>query len=235
MSAPNSCGYKVKKELAKCLSAIVPTPPSVVSEKMAIGLDYLINTSKEKQTVLFIDFGHSKITAYALKFTDNSIVELIEGSYSNLGVRSLDMELIKHFESLIKFKLNDKNKMKLKDIAAKTRAILSANSEHVISEDFGDNDFECKITREQFEKICEKPFMYIQNFLELTKKNLIERKIQISCIEVFGGGARIPHFQKILSSLYRSPIKRTINTEAISRGCALYAHHREKISKLGKI
>lgn len=121
---------------------------------MAVGLDYLMNTSKEKQTVLFVDFGHCKLTAYALKFTDTSIVEMIEGSYSNLGVRCLDVELIKHFESLIKFKLNDKSRLKLRDIAAKTRSILSANSECTIQEDFGDNDFECKITREDFQKIC---------------------------------------------------------------------------------
>lgn len=31
--------------------------------------------------------------------------------------------------------------MKLRDIAAKTRLILSANSEYIINEDFGDNDF----------------------------------------------------------------------------------------------
>lgn len=37
---------------------------------MAVGLDYLINTSKDKQTVLFVDFGHCKISAYALKFTN---------------------------------------------------------------------------------------------------------------------------------------------------------------------
>ena len=56
------------------MMAILPNNPSVVSEKMAVGLDYLINTSKDKQTVLFIDFGHSKITSYALKFKDDSIV-----------------------------------------------------------------------------------------------------------------------------------------------------------------
>lgn len=91
LSVPNHLGFKAKKELTKCISAVVPSPPSLVSEKMAVGLDYLINTSKEKQTVLFVDFGHCKISAYALKFTDESIVELMEGSYSNLGVRCLDL------------------------------------------------------------------------------------------------------------------------------------------------
>ena len=125
--------------------------------------------------------------------------------------------------------------MKLRDIAAKTRTILSANSEQVINEDFGDQDFECRVTREQFEKICENAFKYVQNFLELTKKSLIERGIKINCIEMFGGGSRIPMFQKILSKVFVTPVKKTVSTEALSRGCALYAHHREKISKLGKI
>lgn len=110
-----------------------PTTLVLCLKKMAVGLDYLINTSKDKQTVLFIDFGHSKITSYALKFKEDSIVEQIEGSYGNLGARSLDSELVKHFESLIKFKLTEKNRVKLMDIAAKTRTILSANSEHVIN------------------------------------------------------------------------------------------------------
>ena len=92
ISAPNHAGFKSKKDIHKCLQAAVPESSSIVSEKMAIGLDYLINTSsnKQNQNVLFIDFGHSKITAYALKFTTDSIVEIVEGSYSNLGVRSLD-------------------------------------------------------------------------------------------------------------------------------------------------
>ena len=82
-------------------------------------------------------------------------------------------------ESKIKFKLNEKAKLKLRDIAAKTRMILSANSEHIIQEDFGDNDFEYKMTREELQNICESPFSYIQNFLELTKKNIIQRNVKI--------------------------------------------------------
>ena len=77
LSVPNHLGYYARKELYKSFSAVVSNPPSLVSEKMAVGLDYLINTSKDKQTVLFVDFGHSKITAYVLKFTDNSIIELL--------------------------------------------------------------------------------------------------------------------------------------------------------------
>ena len=86
-----------------------------------------------------------------------------------------------------------------------------------------------------FEKVCETPFSYVRNFLELTKRNLIQKGIRIDKIEVFGGGSRIPYFLEIVSRVFPLSMRKSINNEAISRGCALYAHHREKISKLGKI
>lgn len=51
---------------------------SLINESTAVGIDYgfykmneLAEKEEEAKTVLFIDFGHSKLSLFAIKFTKN--------------------------------------------------------------------------------------------------------------------------------------------------------------------
>lgn len=69
----------------------------VINESTAIGMDYgfyKMNEFSEKEeeakVVLFVDFGHSKLSLYAIKFTKNYQKVVFQAHSRQLGCKNLD-------------------------------------------------------------------------------------------------------------------------------------------------
>jgi heat shock 70kDa protein 4 len=75
----------------------------LITESIAIGSDYgfykmneFSDKEEEAKTVLFVDFGHSKLSAYAMKFTKNYQKVIYEKHLRQLGCKNID-QLMFHF------------------------------------------------------------------------------------------------------------------------------------------
>ena len=77
----------------------------LVNENTAMGLDYGMfnhrNLANSKQkNVLFVDFGHSKMTSSLIKFTDSQMEVIHEKHHREMGTRNIDMKIYEHLATL---------------------------------------------------------------------------------------------------------------------------------------
>ena len=79
----------------------------LITESTAIGFDYGFYKMKdfpEKEedapVVLFVDFGHSKLSLYAMKFTKNYQKVIYEKHLRQLGCKNIDKLMFEFYASL---------------------------------------------------------------------------------------------------------------------------------------
>lgn len=94
---------------------------------------------------------------------------------------------------------------------------------------------EVNLTRGRFEEICEEVFVGLERFLQEVDGEVRRRKVRPECVEIFGGGSRIPRFQQMVGDILGWQVKRTVNSsESIARGCSLFLLKSKNQSKLSK-
>ena len=73
----------------------------IVNSSVAMGLDFGMFKKEEMKdhakNVVFVDFGHSKMTVSLLKFSGSTVEVLAEKYDRNLGCRDIDLKI---FESI---------------------------------------------------------------------------------------------------------------------------------------
>ena len=214
----------------------------LISESTAIGFDYgfyKMNQFPEKEedakTVLFIDFGHSKLSIYAMKFTKNYQKVVYEKHLRQMGCKNIDQLMFELYASEfqkqntnmeISVKESKKATFKLFEQIEKQRRVLSGNLEYDFNIDclLEDNDFSFTMKREHFEAISQPVFTTIAKFFNEAKEEMTQRGIEVNHIELIGGGSRIPSFIKTVSEAFSIEPSRTLNSsECIARGAALCA------------
>ncbi len=79
----------------------------LVNESTAIGLDYGFYKKKDfkekeedAQVTLFIDFGHSKLSAYAIKFTQKYQKVILQHHRRQLGCRDMDALMYQFYSGI---------------------------------------------------------------------------------------------------------------------------------------
>ena len=72
------------------MKAASPYRFAMVKESQAVCLDYYSVNQNVQQTVLFVDYGHAKLSAYMVKFSEDQITTLFKVGDHNMGVRNLD-------------------------------------------------------------------------------------------------------------------------------------------------
>jgi heat shock protein 4 len=173
--------------------------------------------------------GHANTSSFVASFTSAEAKVLNQVHERNLGTRDMDWVVFEHCAKVfqekndIGIKNNAKARLRLLDTIEKQRKVLSANSEAVISVDClaEDCDLEVHIIREDFEKMIAPTLLKLRQSLEKLKA---ETKVQISAVEIIGGGTRIPAVQKIIQEVFGMEVSRTLNaTECCSRGAAIHA------------
>lgn len=122
-------------------------------------------------------------------------------------------------------KIDNKIRVKLQDVAVKTKKILSANNETSIHVECLYEDLDCQgfISRDNFEELCA-PF-FLSKLEALLNKAMQVSKLKIAdvqSIEILGGSTRIPFIQKFLQQYFDKPLSKTlIADESVARGCVL--------------
>lgn len=221
----------------------------LLNECTAVALDYGIFRKndldvKNARNILFVDFGHSKFSAFACSFTKEKMTTLAQLHERNLGCRDIDYILLEFYRSVFEkssggLDIFESRKaiVKLSENIEKQRKILSANSEHSMNLEYlmEENDLLYNLKREELERLAEPVFKRIAECLIRLKAELDEKKIKVDAIEMVGGGTRIPAFQKIIEKLFKMEPVRTLNSsESIAKGCALMAAMKSPLFKVAE-
>jgi len=121
---------------------------------------------KITRKVVFIDFGHSKLTCTLAHFTKNKMKIVYTYSDRNLGARKLDYVLFDLIAAEFTKKYGcdpregPRQRLRLLDSIEKLRKLLTSNKEADVTCEalMEDNDLRRHFTREEFEKLIE-PFI----------------------------------------------------------------------------
>ncbi|ANQ05726.1 Uncharacterized protein PCOAH_00000830 [Plasmodium coatneyi] len=121
--------------------------------------------------------------------------------------------------------IDNKIRVKLQDVAVKTKKVLSANNDTSIHVECLYEDMDCQgsISRENFEELCAPFFLtkleaLLNKAMQVSKLNIAD----VQSIEILGGSTRIPFIQKYLEQYFDKPLSKTlIADESVARGCVL--------------
>jgi heat shock protein 4 len=117
----------------------------ILNESTAVALDYGMFRKNEldatnARNVLFIDFGHSKLSIFAASFTNTEMNILDQDHSRHIGCRDIDYHLYEFYRNIFEQSsggcdLNENRKaiVKLMESIERQRKILSGNIEHDLS------------------------------------------------------------------------------------------------------
>lgn len=173
------------------------------------------------RNVLFIDYGHSKLGAFACSFT-KSEMNVLEQEYArNAGCRDIDYALYEFYRGIFEkssggLDLAESKKayVKLMESIEKQRKVLSGNLESDINIEYlmEDNDLNYCMKREKFEELAAPVLAEVKRVLIKMRESLKAKNIKLNSIELIGGGTRIPCFLQIVKEVFEVEPSRTLNS-----------------------
>jgi len=209
----------------------------LMNEHTAVALAYGIYRTNDfdpekPMTVAFCCMGHCVFSVAIVQFVRGRLTVLAERA-DKVGGRDMDACLMrtfaKEFEAKHRCNPLDSKKpaFKLEDAVAKTKKILSANSEANISVEclMEDLDFSSRLTRDEFLEMCKPMMKRAEAVLEEAKAAFGGPVSAIDTVELCGGASRVPWVKEMCSKAFGGKdLSTTLNAdEAVARGCTLQA------------
>jgi molecular chaperone DnaK (HSP70) len=196
----------------------------IINEPTAACLCYGLNKREDGTKVLIFDLGGGTFDVSLLRL-DNGIFHVLStAGDTNLGGEDFDGEIIKYFiEEGLKsgrWKVPPPHSS-LKGVAERAKISLSSSNITTMSA----NGFSCKISRAQFEKLCENYFLRCFSPVEKALKDASLRRDEIDEIILVGGSTRIPKVQALLSEYFGGKqLNKSVHPDhAVAYGAAIQA------------
>jgi len=208
-------------------------PLRIINETTAIALGYGITKTdlpdpENPRYVMFIDVGHSNLTATVVAFSKNQLHVKSSASDRHLGGRDIDIALVRHFaeEFKTKYKIdvlsNPKATFRLIASCEKLKKVLSANAESNLSVEsiMNDIDASSRLTREQLEGLIAPLLDRVQAPIQKALAAAGLTPEHIDSIELVGGTSRVPAIKARISAIFGGKtLSATLNQdEAVARG-----------------
>ncbi|KRX04010.1 hypothetical protein PPERSA_12457 [Pseudocohnilembus persalinus] len=240
ISYPSYWTEQEKKALLDAAQIADIKVPRLVSESSCVTLSYglfrksdLPEKESEARNVIFVDFGHSKLSTFVSGFTKEKCRVILQEHDRHLGSRDFDWTLLKFYDKIfqeenqgLSILENKKSILRALDAIQKQRTILSANSHATINAEclVEDCDLNYDLSKEEFESLISADIDRLRNHFMNLKQQIQEAKLNIHSVEIVGGASRTPIVQQLIQEVFEFPIQRTLNqTECIARGCAMIA------------
>ncbi|RDX64723.1 Heat shock 70 kDa protein 16, partial [Mucuna pruriens] len=180
--------------------------------------------------VAFVDIGHCDTQVSIAAFQAGQVKILSHAFDRSLGGRDFDEVLFSHFAAKFKEQYsidvysNARACRRLRVACEKLKKVLSANLEAALSVEclMDEKDVKGFIKRGEFENLASGLLerIHIPCNKALADAGLTVEKI--NSVELVGSGSRIPAITKVLTSLFKRELSRTLNaSECVARGCAL--------------
>lgn len=208
-------------------------PLRIINDTTAVALGYGITKSdlpdpENPRHVLFIDAGHSNLTATVVAFAKNQLTVKSSVSDRHLGGRDIDFALVQHFseEFKTKYKIdvlsNPKATFRLTAGCEKLKKVLSANAESNLSVEsiMNDVDASSRLTREQLEQLIAPLLDRVAAPIQKALADADLTPEQIDSIELVGGTSRVPAIKHRIQAIFGGrALSTTLNQdEAVARG-----------------
>jgi heat shock protein 4 len=184
----------------------------------------------EALNVAFVDVGHTSLQVCITAFKKGKMNVLSQTYDRNFGGQAFDNILFDHFCEEFKqtqkldIKSNARASLRLRKELTKVKKILSANSQASFAMEciMDDKDVKGKITREEFENMCNE---FMSNVVNPCKQAVEEAGLtvdQVPHIELVGSASRIPAVATKIAEFFGKDVSRNLNvSECVSKGCAL--------------
>lgn len=102
LSVPNYYTEQERKALLDAARIAEIKVLNLINESSAISLSYALfrkaELTDQPRNVVFVDFGHSKLSAFCASFTKTKGKIIAEVSERNLGCRDFDWAMLQHCE-----------------------------------------------------------------------------------------------------------------------------------------
>ena len=205
----------------------------IINEPTAAALAYgLQNKLTENKKVLVFDLGGGTFDVSILDLTEGSFEVIATRGDTHFGGGDFDNNLMNYCIDQLKSDYgiditnNSKAKLRLKNYCEKAKIELSSALETIIyiEKIYNEKDLQLTITRDKFEKLCEKDFNKCIPCVEETLKDAKLTKEKIDEIILVGGSTRIPKIQEILKKYFNKELNKSIHPdEAVAYGAAYQA------------
>ncbi|CAL5190675.1 unnamed protein product [Lathyrus oleraceus] len=180
--------------------------------------------------VAFIDIGHCDTQVSIAIFQAGKMKMLSHAFDRNLGGRDFDEVLFRHFAEKFKEQYNmdvysnARACNRLRAACEKLKKVLSANLEAPLNIEclMDEKDVSGFIKREEFESLASGLLERLCIPCNEALANAGLTVDMVYSVELVGSGSRIPAIAKLLTSLFKKELSRTLNaSECVARGCAL--------------
>ncbi|KAM3138385.1 hypothetical protein pb186bvf_009471 [Paramecium bursaria] len=241
ISVPSYYTEQERKALIDaCNIAEIPLE-RLLNETTAISINYGLFRKNDldpatPRYVAFVDFGHSKLSAFVGSFLKEKASVVAQVNERNLGARNFDWFVYEKYadqfqeQSQLNVRTNNKAKLRLLEAIEKQRKVLSANQEAPINLEYlvEDEDFNTLINRADYETLVQPVLLQFENALQQLQAQLEAKKIKLHSVEIVGGATRMPCIQHIIQKVFKvESVSKTLNqSESIARGAAMMAAMR---------
>lgn len=209
----------------------------LMNDTTAIALAYgfykrdLPPAEENPRNVVFVDVGHIGIQAAACSFHNGKLVMKSSFHAREVGGRSFDSALVKHFATEFSMKTGldplprPRALLKLTTEVEKVKKQMSANTNVVplnIECFMDEKDFAGKVDRSRFDTLIKTQIAIIEDVLQKCLKSTEWGNDDIYAVEIVGGSTRIPAIKIAIEKVFGKIPSTTLNAdEAVSRGCAI--------------
>uniref|UniRef100_A0A914R5A9 SNTX MACPF/CDC-like domain-containing protein n=1 Tax=Panagrolaimus davidi TaxID=227884 RepID=A0A914R5A9_9BILA len=202
----------------------------LLNESSAAGLAFCYQSQEFRERTVFVyDFGGGTFDVSIMKINHGQINVIADKGDTHLGGNDIDEILVNYciekFGKNIRSTPESMRLLKLECINAKESLSNSQYFEFDIPNLYDGEDFEIKVTRQDFERICQDLF---DKTIKIVKNVLNEAKVlptDIDEVLLVGGSSRIPKIQEMLAQIFGAEkISKRINPdEAVAYGAAIQA------------
>ena len=205
----------------------------IINEPTAASLSYGLE-KKENETILVFDLGGGTFDVSVLEVGEGVFEVLATSGDTHLGGDDFDEKivqwLVKEFKDQEGIDLTQDSQalQRLTEAAEKAKIELSTVTETTISlpfitaTDTGPKHIEEKLTRSDFEKLCDDTITACRTPVEQALKDAKLDKGQLDEVVLVGGSTRIPGVQELVKSLTGKVPNQTVNPdEVVAIGAAV--------------
>ena len=241
---------KLTRQAAEMLNLEVLT---IINEPTAAALAYGFTNDKiANEKILVFDLGGgtfdvSILSVHKEENTDFTTLEVLSTSGDmHLGGEDFDNALANYIIKKLnneKIRENKQCMKRLKIACENAKKILSDSDQTILrlSNFYNNIDIDEKITKKDFEDICDPLFKRLEEPLKIALSNAKLTKNEINQVILIGGSTRIPKVKQIIESFFPQLKKKNINDsinpdETVAYGATLQAQKKlyiqdEAISK----
>ena len=205
----------------------------IINEPTAAAIAYGFNNKdyKEERNILVFDLGGGTLDVTILSLDGNRFEVKATGGNNHLGGEDFDNALVEHYinvfknETGIDISENKRAISRLKNECENCKLYLSSCLEYYIDlDDLAEGeDLNTRITRNEFELVCEKYFNECLEIITQALKDAKLKKENIGEIILVGGSSKIPKIKEMIKDYFNKEPNRSINPEeAIAYGAAIY-------------